>query len=100
MNRYNAKQIAEVITNEQLKLMFDTAKKQITDWEKVSIVNKSFTKGTAWNILANKFDVTKKHHILGKINMVREFGEFLPEELKPKKKVKVYPTPIHQEPIF
>ncbi|MCK9416585.1 hypothetical protein M0Q97_08020 [Candidatus Dojkabacteria bacterium] len=35
------------------------------------------TKGVSWNILAKDFDVNANHHILAKINMVREFGEFL-----------------------
>jgi hypothetical protein len=41
------------------------------------------------------------HHILAKTNMVREFGEFLPDEIKPAKKSKrdIKP-PIHHDPIF
>jgi hypothetical protein len=100
MERYKAKQIAETITNEQLKEMLDKAKDNIKDWTKVSTVNKGLTKGVAWNILGSNFDETKKHHILAKINMVREFGEFLPEDLKPKKKEKHTIVPIHQEPKF
>lgn len=101
MNRTDAKKIAQTITNEQLLEMFNNAKLGIKDWTKVSSVNKGITKGTAWNILAKDFDVNKKHHILGKINMIREFGEFLPEELKPEKKTrKKYTDLIHQEPIL
>ena len=102
MNRKAAKKIAENITNEQLLEMLNTAKSSIKDWTKVSIVNKGLTKGTAWNILGSDFDMETKYHILAKINMVREFGEFLPDELKPTKaKLKHNDVPlIHQDPKF
>ena len=100
MNRNVARKIAETITNEQLLQMFATAKANITDWTKVSKVNKGMTKGVSWNILAKNFDITVKHHILAKTNMVREFGEYLPDELKPKKKIKQSILPIHQDPQF
>lgn len=100
MNRPNAKKIAQNITNEQLQKMFDNAKIGIKDWTKVSIVNKGLTKGVAWNILAKDFDANLNHHIMAKINMIREFGEFLPEELNIKKIVKKSQTPVHQNPQF
>lgn len=101
MNRNDAKKIAQTITNEQINEMFNKAKENIKDWTKVSSVNKGLTKGSAWNILAKDFDISVNHHILAKTNYVREFGEFLPDELKPKKKSKrISQTPIHQEPVF
>jgi hypothetical protein len=101
MNRQLAKNIAQTITNEQLKQMFDRAKELIADWTVVSNVNKSFTKGVAWNILGKDFDVNKTYHILAKINMIREFWEFLPNELKQKeKKSKNFQKPFHQNPEF
>lgn len=104
MNKYLAKKIAENITNEQLKDMFETAKNNITDWTRVSSVNKNMTKGTAWNILAKDFDTSVDHHILAKTNMVREFGDHLPSEFvnqyNVNHKSKIAITPIHQEPIF
>ena len=105
MNRNDARKIAETITNEQIQEMFNNAKGKIMDWTKVSNCNKGITKGVAWNILAKEFDTTKQHHILAKTNFVREFGEFLPNELKPKKKVNGYMcgkinSPIHQNPEF
>lgn len=101
MNRPDAKRIAETITNEQLLQMFNSAKENITDWTKTSNVNKSMTKGVAWNILAKDFDVSNKYHNLVKINMIREFGEYLPKELKPvKHKRHSSKPPIHQEPNF
>lgn len=101
MNRKDARKIAETITNEQLKQMFEVAKEKVTDWTKVSIVNKGMTKGTAWNILAKNFDVNYKHHVLAKTNMVHEFGEYLPDDLKPVKKPDApRQNPVHQSPIF
>jgi hypothetical protein len=101
MNRADAKRIAETITNEELSDMFKNAKENITDWTKVSNVNKGMSKGTAWNILCSDFNVETKYHILAKINMIREFGEYLPYHLKPVKKVKhVITNVVHQEPKF
>lgn len=101
MNRKDARKIAETITNEQIQQMFEAAKAEIIDWTAVSSVNKGITKGVGWNILAKDFDVAANYHILAKTNMIREFGEFLPDELKPKKKVKKkQPPPTHQDPEF
>jgi hypothetical protein len=100
MNRNDARKIAESITNAQLLDMLNRAKKEIKDWTKVSSVNKGLTKGTSWNVLAKDFDVNHNYHIMAKTNMVREFGEFLPVEIKPKKKTKKNTNPVHQDPIF
>jgi hypothetical protein len=102
MNRNDARKIAETITNEQLQQMFETAKVKITEWTKVSSVNKGITKGVSWNILAKDFDVNAKHHILAKTNMVREFGEFLPNQVKPQGSNRQFfdKPPVHQEPKF
>lgn len=102
MNRPDARKIAEYITNDQLKQMFENAKKNTTDWKQVSYVNKIMTKGTAWNILFGAFRPDGNNHVLGKTNMVREFGEFLPEEFKPKKfkKKSLSITAHHEEPNF
>jgi len=103
MNRTRAKEIAEIITNEQLQAMFDSAKTGIKDWHRVSDVNKGLTKGTAWNVLAADFDITATHPTIAKTNMIREFGDFLPNSIKfPKaeyKKAEPKP-PVHQEPKF
>ena len=64
MNRNNAKKIAQTITNEQLKDMFDNAKIGVKDWTKVSCVNKGMTKGVSWNILAKNFDISYSYHIV------------------------------------
>ena len=102
MNKTLAKKIAKTISNEQLQEMFNTAKERIKDWTVVSSVNKGMTKGTGWNILAKNFNVDDTYHILAKTNMIREFGEFLSEELKPSKiqKSDGLKPPIHQVHIF
>ena len=102
MNKNDAKQIAEKITNKQLLQMLNNAKDNIKDWTQQSLVNKQMTKGTAWNILAADFDANYKYNIMVITNMIREFGEFLPNELKPPKKEKrEYKLPLyHQEPKF
>lgn len=99
MNRNDARRIAQTISNEQIMEMFNKAKESIKDWTKISNCNKGVTKGVAWNILAKDFDIAINYHILAKTNMVREFGEFLPIEMKPKR-VKEMQTPTHQEPQF
>lgn len=102
MNRTHAKLIAETITNEQLQDMFNNAKEKIKDWTAVSVVNKGLTKGTAWNILTKALDSGIDHNNLGKINMIREFGEYLPTEILIPKKIKAISDkpPVHQDPIF
>jgi hypothetical protein len=101
MNRTDAKKIAETITNEELNEMFENAKANITDWTKVSNVNKGMSKGAAWNILASDFNIDIKYHNMARVNMVREFGEFLPNHLKPAKKTKTTNiNVVHQEPRF
>ena len=77
MNKSEAKRLGLIVSNQELLLMFDNAKCKITDWTKVSKVNKGMTKGTAWNILAKDFDVETKYHYMAKVNMLREFGEFI-----------------------
>jgi len=100
MNRNDAHKIAQMITNEQLQQMFDNAQKGIKDWTKVSNVNKGFTKGVAWNILAKDFDIKHNYHILSKTNMIREFGEFLSDELKVKREKRKFIPPVHHDSIF
>ena len=102
MDRANARKIAELVTNEQLQNMLETAKEKITDWRKVSNVNKGLTVGASWNVLAKDFNVNAEYHILTKTNLIREFGEFLTDDfgLKKVKSQKQSQLPTHQEPIF
>jgi hypothetical protein len=101
MTKSNARVIANLITNEQLVGTFKAAKVSITNWDVPSVCNKGLSKGIAWNILASDFDVSKEYNSLAKTNMVREFSDFIPDYLKPKKKE---PKPdlylSHQIPNF
>ena len=102
MNKTDAKKIAETITYEQLTKMFDTAKDKITDWTVVSNVNKSISKGTAWNVLYQGLDIKILTFPVAVKNMIWEFGDYLDEELKISKNItsKQQVRITHQEPIF
>ena len=103
MNKRYAKKIAQYVTNEQLQEMFNAAKVGVKDWTKVSSVNKGMTKGTSWNILAKDFDMKYTYHIISKTNMIREFGEFLPDEINMNQNIKEAKPkyiPVHQDPQF
>ncbi len=106
MNKADAKIIAQSVTMEQLLVMFNNAKQEISNWEAVSDVNKGITKGAAWNILKASFDsmseITPRFRCLGVTNMIREFGDYLPDDLKIKKDKKTKPkiTPHHEKPLF
>lgn len=101
MNRGDARKIAETITNQQLAIMLQNARNNVPNWTVTSNVNKGFSKGLAWNLLAKDFDSNTEYHVLTKTNMIREFGEYLPEELKPEPRSRrVTKPPIHEEPIF
>ncbi len=103
MNRKDAKKLAGIVTNTHLQQMFDNAKEGVKDWTKTSSVNKGMTKGTSWNILTKGFNVKGKLHIMAKVNMIREFGEFLTDEAKLpslKNKVKINIKSVHQDPNF
>ncbi len=80
--------------------MIDKAKENIKDWTVASKVNKGLSKGVAWNILAKDFDINKHIHNIVKYNLIREYGEFLPEGFQPNKKPKIEIKPVHQNPIF
>lgn len=102
MNKLNAKKIAETITFNQLQEMFNNAKENITDWTKVSSVNKNLTIGTTWNILFVGLKPEILRQPLALKNMIWEFGDYLPNDLKVKiqvsKKQNIKVT--HQEPKF
>lgn len=101
MNRQEAKEIAEKVSLEDLKQMFLNAQKSIKDWSQPSIVNIGLSKGIGFNILSAGIEKHKSAddiHILAKTNMVREFGEYLPNYERKQKPVKSHITPSHQEP--
>ncbi len=107
MNRKTARELAERLSEETIRQMLQTAWSNMPDWRAPSRVNKSITKGTAWNILTLLLEDTRLADklapapisILGKTNMIWEFGEFLPPEYKPKSKKRNPPQDlIHQDP--
>lgn len=99
MNKTDAKKIAETVTNEQLSRMLSLARVGITKWDAISNVNKGMTKGAVWNILSDSFDPKGCYSYIAKVNMVREFGEFIVVEfMLPEKVAKKFVKPFHQEP--
>ena len=106
MNKTTAKQLAEKVTNEDLRQMFLNAQKNIKDWNAMATVNKGLTKGTAFNILSKAFPdggfSEKNIAHIAKRNMIWEFGDYLPEHLKPinEPNRKINHAPVHQEPNF
>jgi hypothetical protein len=105
MNKAYAKIIVEILTNEQLRQMLVNARKEITDWTKPSVVNLSATIGTTWNILTSTILTPNSYDYIPnqvRFNLVREFGEYLPEELKVKthKDSRSEIPLVHQEPNF
>lgn len=98
VGRNTAKKIAQKVTAEDLKFMLTEAIQKVKNWEKASSVNPGMTKGTAFNIFT-KVEITEHTHVIAKVNMIREFGGYLPdkylEEAKPKKNTVLA---VHQEP--
>lgn len=102
MKKHDAKEIAETITNGQILEMFNRAKSRMKDWTLPSACNGSVSKGVAWNVLASDFNVNEKYSYAAKVNMVHEFGDFLPAAMKPKAKAVPGRTRdiMHQDPVF
>lgn len=103
MTRLEAKQLASIVTAAELKAMFIDARINIQDWTRVSRVNKGCTVGVAFNILSSGFEIDSPLPTnvsqLTKINMLREFGEYLPNYVKvSKKETKSINKVVHQEP--
>lgn len=99
-NRYESKDLAEQVTDEDLVAMFENAKVKVTDWTVRSTLNKGMTKGAAYNILKL---VSAKSHKVGISNAIREFGEYLPEPILAliKRKGKpILPKAYHEDPKF
>jgi len=103
MNKYKAKKIALIISNETIAEMLENAKKEVKDWMQRSQVNKGMTIGASWNILGCwNFDVKKSLHIVPKTNLIWEFGDYLPDEFIQRfngiNKQELIENPYHQEP--
>lgn len=102
MNRADAKKIAETITRDQLGSMLERAKHGVENWKAMSSVNPHLTKGASWNILSPAFERGGRLSKPAITNMIHEFGDFLPEALKPKRLTAGNPAidPWHEEPNF
>src|SRR5688572_22082351 len=104
MNRHEAKKLAETVTLEDLKSMFRNAQEKVTDWTRISRVNKGATIGTTYNILAfepNRYSSIDEVDLIARKNMIWEFGEYLPGYEKTVTKSKSgKTTPVHQAPVF
>lgn len=101
MNKHDANKLAATITKKQLEKMFNNAKTGIVDWRVKSKLNGGMTKGAAWNILYPAFlegGIRGRDFVVR--NMILEFGDFLPEELKPEKTQKEKMILHHEDPIF
>ena len=85
MNRSDAMRLAQELAPIHILEMIESAKDGITNWRQVSNNNKGMTKGTAWNILARTYDPDKDNKTIYLYNLIREFGDFLPDHLKAQK---------------
>jgi hypothetical protein len=95
MNRVDARKLAEILPIQDLKFMIVNAYALVRDWSKVSQVNKGMTIGATFNLLTNGF--SEKSHPIVKTNLIREFGEYLPEDKKPIKRIKQVNNKVHHE---
>lgn len=99
MTRAEAKRLAEKASVADLKFMFVNAYAKIRDWSRPSRVNKGMTIGATFNVLS-KCGIDRNTHMLAKVNMIREFGEYLPDYEPPVKKSKTNNNLHHEEPNF
>lgn len=106
MNRERAKILAENVSDiEILFEMFRNVKKDKNfDFSKRCNVNKMMSFGTSFNIYVKCLNAesSKLPSELAIINMIRDFGRFLPSDFTKKvlfTKRKKLPKIVHQEPI-
>jgi hypothetical protein len=105
MTKKEAIEIAKTVTNDQLEEMFVEVMKHYGEyslWGETAKVNKGMTKGTAWNIFGKDFNPDLKYSNIAKCNMVREFGDCLPDNVRIKypPKSDIIINVVHQEPDF
>ena len=100
MNKKEAKELTEKITNAQISDMLNKAKAGIKDWTKPCKANKTLSRGVHWNTFAKVFDSKNENNAMLKYRLIQEYGEFLPKELQPIKKKKIEVKTFHQDPIF
>jgi hypothetical protein len=102
MNKLKAKRLLNLVSNEDIKEMLFNVKYKTEDWSESSIINVSLSKGAAWNILTKDINFNEKLYHIHKLNLLREYGDYLPQRVldqlvvvkKENPKVEV----IHEEP--
>ncbi len=97
MDSKRAEHLSKKLTNLQILEMLKTARKEIVNWKVRSCVNRGITKGACWNILARDYDPHRRDNYLINKNLIWEFGDFLPKNIRFENKLK---EPFHQEPDF
>ena len=101
MNDKQAKELSKTITNKQIAEMLEKAKTGVKDWTKASRANKGLSRGVHWNMFCKHFHIEVECVPILKYRMIQEYGEFLPDELKPPKKERTnQKPPAHQDPDF
>ncbi len=77
------------VNHDDIYNMLLTAKKTIQDWGKISSSNKNWTIGYLWNLVTEGFSENNKRMTnLHKGIAIREFGIYLPHELRVYKTIK------------
>lgn len=95
------KDFSKTVSQDHIKFILERAKNDIKDWTVPSRQNKGISRGSFWNALhCNKVLKSDSSSSIVKYRMLVEFGEYLPERLKPVMKKKTEPKVIHQDPIF
>lgn len=101
ITKLQARELAHQTSDADVKIMLKTAREKVKDWKQPSNINPLMTIGYSFNIFAKALvAVRDKHlHLLTKVNLIREFGKYLPNYKPPKKTLKIQREPIHSNPI-
>jgi ATP-dependent phosphoenolpyruvate carboxykinase len=101
MTQQYAKDLANRMSNQEIKEMLVNAMNGITDWTQPCKLNSGMSWGIAWNLLAKNFDGNNGHREFHKVQLLRMFEAWLPEKYKQVRKKKMNPEKVaHQEPDF
>jgi hypothetical protein len=98
MTKKYARELAKIITNEQLADMLIEAAHEVPDWTKPSRSHKGLSRGTNWNLFCKDFDPAKKYSEMRKYRTIEEFGEYAHKDLQEVKVEKKEHKVNHQEP--
>jgi len=95
----DSKKLAETLPHDAFTRMLENVKNNISFWENPSRDDKGISRGIVWNLCAKNYDSESSFYV--KFQLLREFGEYLPEEYQPKIRGRKHNyNPIHQKPIF